>query len=255
MNIINIKTKNILLGLIKNYIKNKRFNKKYINLSINSINNDTLQRNNIIFFDQPFVSKFNKFFFNSHIQIRKTKKLVITKKSKATILILMILLITAYNSFYIIEPEEYGVVVRFGVIIKVIDKPKLYFKLPFITDVKKFDNRKQIINSDPKKYYFGNNNQDHVIIEYFALYKIIDIEAYYKISSYNTHDINVVKVRLVWFINDLIRKLIKAISSEEGTASNIQKSIDNNIEELKKTIISELGIDLINVKIRTIVYP
>ena len=119
--------------------------------------------------------------------------------------------------------------------------------------MKKFDNRKQIINSDPKKYYFGNNNQDHVIIEYFVLYKIIDIVAYYRISSYN-HTF-VVRGRLVWSINDLIRKLIKAISSEEGTASNIQKLIDNNIEELKKIIISELGIDLINVKIRTIVYP
>ena len=50
------------------------------------------------------------------------------------VLLAVVLLIVALNSFYVIQANKYGIVRQFGAVVDVKDEPGLYFKVPFIQD-------------------------------------------------------------------------------------------------------------------------
>ena len=50
-------------------------------------------------------------------------------------------LIVGGSSVFVIDQTQYGIEIQLGDPIRVITEPGLYFKMPFITDVQKIDNR------------------------------------------------------------------------------------------------------------------
>lgn len=70
---------------------------------------------------------------SAEIKIKKPQNIKITGKQFLTIGIVVIVLISIFTGFYTINPEEVGVIQRFGKYISTTE-PGLHFKLPFTID-------------------------------------------------------------------------------------------------------------------------
>jgi len=93
--------------------------------------------------------------------------------------IFALLLFLGTNSFYIVNEAQQAIIVQFG---KPIGGPKqdagLYFKIPFIQDVLKFDKRLLEWDGDPNEIPTKDNK--YIIIDAFARWTISDPLEFYK---------------------------------------------------------------------------
>lgn len=90
------------------------------------------------------------------------------------ILALLVLLSTAFT----VDQTEYVLVKRLGEIVAVKQQPGLYFKLPFVDDVRRFDNR--IVTLDweqPAK--FNTSENKYMMVDSFVKWRIVDPAKYY----------------------------------------------------------------------------
>jgi len=64
--------------------------------------------------------------------------------------ILIIALVAAYMSYFIVDERKKALVLRFGEINRIVEEPGLYFKLPIADDVVLIEDRKVIWESQDK---------------------------------------------------------------------------------------------------------
>lgn len=72
-------------------------------------------------------------------ELQRLRKLPLVK-----ILLGLVVLILAFNSFYTIEPEQQGVVLRFGKFTGTLTDPGLHFKIPMVDQVIKVPTQRQL---------------------------------------------------------------------------------------------------------------
>jgi membrane protease subunit HflC len=63
--------------------------------------------------------------------------------NKGLLIIIAIVVIIAKSALYVIDEREIAIKFKLGEIVTIIDKPGLYFKTPFVNNIKFFDKRIQ----------------------------------------------------------------------------------------------------------------
>ena len=90
----------------------------------------------------------------------------------------LVALLFLMTSAYTVDQAQFVVVKRLGEIVSVKKSPGLYFKVPFIDDIKRFDNR--IVTLDweqPAKFITSENK--YMLVDSFVKWRIIDPAKYY----------------------------------------------------------------------------
>ncbi len=88
------------------------------------------------------------------------------------ILILFIGFLTFTGAFFIVNETKQALVLQFGDPRKVVTKPGLQFKIPFIQDAVFIDSR--LLNLDPQPEEMILSDQKRIIVDSFARYRIVD---------------------------------------------------------------------------------
>ena len=88
------------------------------------------------------------------------------------ILALFIVFLTFTGAFFIVNETKQAIVLQFGEAKKVISKPGLQFKIPFIQDAVFLDSR--MLNLDPRPEEMILSDQKRIIVDSFARYRIVD---------------------------------------------------------------------------------
>ncbi len=97
--------------------------------------------------------------------------------------IVIIVLLLLSTSLVIVKEWEKGLQLRFGRIVAVYDEPGIYFKLPFIDNVRVFDGRIQTLDTPPEP--FLTSEKKNLIVDTFIKWRVIDPEVYYQKVSGN----------------------------------------------------------------------
>lgn len=100
------------------------------------------------------------------------------KNLTRALLIGMFFFLFLITSAFTVDQAEFVVVKRLGEIVAVKKAPGLYFKMPFIDDLKRFDNR--IVTLDweqPAKFITSENK--YMMVDSFVKWRIIDPAKYY----------------------------------------------------------------------------
>jgi membrane protease subunit HflC len=84
-----------------------------------------------------------------------------------------ILLVILSMAAFTVDQREYGLVFRLGQIVKVKDKPGLYFKLPFIESVKYFDKRILTLDGDEAAKFITSENK-YMLVDSFVKWRIVN---------------------------------------------------------------------------------
>jgi len=151
--------------------------------------------------------------------------------------------VIAFFSIFIVKEVNQAIVLQFGDPKKIITKPGLNFKIPFIQNVVFLD--KRILNLDAPPEEVIASDQKRLIVDAFARLQIIDPLKFY-ISVGNER---VARSRLSTIINSRIRSVLgtqrlQTLLSEDRTKQMalIQEGVNNEAEKF--------GIRIVDVRIK-----
>ena len=162
---------------------------------------------------------------------------------KFLIAILVLLGVIAYQSFFVVQEINQAIVLQFGDPKKLITKPVLQVKIPFIQNVVFIDRR--ILSLDPAPEEVIASDQKRLIVDAYARFKIVDPLKFYV----SVGDERVARSRLATIINSRIRNVLgkqslATLLSEDRTKQMAIIQDGVNIEAEK------FGITIIDVRIK-----
>ena len=157
--------------------------------------------------------------------------------------IIAVIAATAFFSIFIVKEVDQAIVLQFGDPKRIIVKPGLNFKIPFIQNVVFLD--KRILNLDTPPEEVIASDQKRLIVDAFARFQIIDPLKFY-ISVGNER---VARSRLSTIINSRIRSVLgtqrlQTLLSADRTnqMALIQDGVNNEAEKF--------GIKIVDVRIK-----
>lgn len=152
-------------------------------------------------------------------------------------------------SVFVVDERELAVKFRLGEFDRADYTPGLYFKIPFINNVRKFDSRILTLDAQAERYL--TLEKKNVIVDAFIKWRISDVENYYKTMG---GDERRAGTRLSQVIKNGLRDefgkrtIQEAISGERAQIMNV---ITAQIEEQAK----QFGIEVVDVRIKRIELP
>ena len=162
---------------------------------------------------------------------------------KFAVPVILIIAFTAVFSIFIVKEINQAIVLQFGDPKRILMKPGLNFKVPFIQNVVFLD--KRILNLDAPPAEVIASDQKRLIVDAFARFKIVDPLKFY-ISVGNER---VARSRLSTIINSRIRSVLgtqrlQTLLSEERTKQMalIQDGVNNEA--------AKFGIEIVDVRIK-----
>ena len=165
------------------------------------------------------------------------------KVTKFILPLIILIAVTVFFSIFIVKEVNQAIVLQFGDPKKIITKPGLNFKIPFIQNVVFLD--KRILNLDTPPEEVIASDQKRLIVDAFARFQIVDPLKFY-ISVGNER---VARSRLSTIINSRIRNVLgqqrlQTLLSEDRSKqmSLIQDGVNNEAENF--------GIKIVDVRIK-----
>jgi membrane protease subunit HflC len=152
------------------------------------------------------------------------------------------LLILLGGSFFTIDQRQYAIVFQFGEAMRVLDKPGLNIKVPFIQNVEYFDRRILSVDAEAKEVTASDGKR--VIVDAFAKFKITDPVMFYK-TVYNYEGL---RLRVNKIMESSMRKVIGRVPLTTLLSSQ-RNSVMVEIRDLVNKAAKDFGIDVIDVRI------
>jgi len=165
------------------------------------------------------------------------------------LLILVGVLLLASMCVFTVGQMQKAIKFQMGEIVDTSYSPGLYFKIPFINNVKKFDARILTLESKPER--FLTSEKKNVIVDSFAKWRIKDVAKYYKTVG---GDIAQANIRLDQIVKDGMRgefskrTIRELVSSERGQIRDILIKAANPVAD-------EMGIDIVDIRVMRVDLP
>jgi len=100
------------------------------------------------------------------------------KNSKNILVVVVMALVLLSLSAFTVSQTQYVLVQRLGEIVSVKKAPGLYFKVPFVDNLKYFDNRILTLDwEQPAKFITSENK--YMMVDSFVKWRIVDPQKYY----------------------------------------------------------------------------
>lgn len=151
------------------------------------------------------------------------------------------------SSMFIVDEREKALVLQFGQIRSIKEEPGLAFKIPFIQEVVRYDDR--ILSLDTVPTEVTPSDDRRLVVDAFARYRISDVEQFRRAVGVGGE--RAAQDRLEGILNPVIREVL----GSEGVTSNTILSADR--AELMSRITTQararaipLGIDVVDVRLK-----
>ncbi len=152
-------------------------------------------------------------------------------------------------STFIVHEREIAIKFKLGEIVDSDYEPGIYFQIPFINNVRKFDSR--ILTMDTPSERFLTAEKKNVIVNSFAKWRIVDPKTFYTATA---GDERQAIARMASIINNELKGQIASKNMREvisGERATIMQEVTDNAD----VKIRDLGIDLIDVRIKKVELP
>lgn len=164
--------------------------------------------------------------------------------------VLFLTFVVLSNSLFVISETQRGVLLKFGQVVNADLEPGLHFKVPFVDSVRKFDGRILTVDSTPERFF--TQEQKQLIVDSYAKFRIIDTAKYYTATSGEEFR---AAALLSQRINDDLRNQVAGRSVQEVVSGERDQLMDAVKARLNETVLSELGVEVIDVRVKKIDLP
>jgi membrane protease subunit HflC len=170
--------------------------------------------------------------------------------SRAILLIIVVILgVLGASSVFIVTETEYAIKFQLGRIIRSDFQPGIHLKMPFVNNVRKFDNRLLTLDTNPEDML--TSEQKFVAVDSFVKWHITDVARYYISTQGNER---VALNRLDSIVKDRVRNQIASRTLVE-VISEQRVSTMQDIAREANNAAAEFGIEIVDVRIKAIELP
>lgn len=162
---------------------------------------------------------------------------------------LLAVLVLGSSMIYTVSETERVIKFRFGEIVQDEFEPGLHFKLPIVNTVQKFDKRIQTLDAEPERYL--TSEKKNVNVDSFVKWRIDNVSEFFTATGGQVINAN---ARLSQIINDGLRDEFGKRTIQE-VVSGERSQIMDILTTQTKTSATELGIYVVDVRIKRIDYP
>ena len=169
----------------------------------------------------------------------------------ATIVVgtVVLLMFVANVTLFTVDERDRVILFRFGEIVKDDFEPGLHWKLPIMYSVAKFDKRIQTLDAEPERYL--TSEKKNVIVDSFVKWRIANVSGFFTSTG---GDISNANQRLAQIINDGLREEFGKRTIQDVVSGERSQIMDILTVQTKKSA-TELGLDVVDVRIRRIDLP
>lgn len=170
------------------------------------------------------------------------------KKGTITIIIIVLILIVANLSLFIVDETRQAIVLQFGKPIKAIQQPGLNWKLPFIQNVVYFEDRLLVYDAAPTEII--TKDKKTLIVDNYARWKITDPLRFLQ----TVRDLNGAQARLDDIIYSELRVDLGLFDMTE-IVSEIREAIMERVTKISNEKSATYGIEIVDVRIKRVDLP
>ena len=167
-----------------------------------------------------------------------------------TVIVLLLLLIGANSSLYVVSEFERGVKLQFGKLVEADIQPGLHVKIPFVDNVRIFDARILTVDAQPASFFTVEKKR--LIVDSYAKWRISNVETYYKATGGVE---SVAHNRLANRVNNGLRNQFGTRTLHEVVSGERDLLMKNITDELNASVLDSLGIEVVDVRVKRIDLP
>lgn len=168
-------------------------------------------------------------------------------KTKFLIPILAIAGFLGLSSIFVVDEREKALVLQFGQIRSVKEEPGLSFKIPFIQEVVRYDDR--ILSLDTDTIEVTPSDDRRLVVDAFARFRIADVVQFRQ--AVGVGGLRVAEDRLSSILNAQIREVLGADQVTSDTIlSEDRRDLMRRIQAAAQRSAAGLGLDVIDVRLK-----
>ena len=168
-------------------------------------------------------------------------------KSMFGLIALVGVLFVILSSVFIVDEREKALVLQFGQIKSVKEEPGLSFKIPFIQEVVKYDDR--IRPLDTQETEVTPSDDRRLVVDAFARYRIADVVRFRQ--AVGTGGLATAESRLEGILNPVIREVLGSDGVTSNTILSAERAVlASRITARVRSQALPLGLEVVDVRLK-----
>lgn len=167
--------------------------------------------------------------------------------NRATLIlpILVIAVAAALSSIFIVEEREKALVLQFGQIRAVHEQPGLYFKIPIIQEVVRYEDR--ILGLDVEPLEITPLDDRRLVVDAFARYRITNLRQFRQ--AVGAAGLPLAENRIDTILRAQTREVLGSVTSIEIVSAD-RAGLATRIRDASRTEANSLGVEVIDVRLK-----
>ncbi|MEE3317602.1 MAG: protease modulator HflC [Pseudomonadota bacterium] len=169
------------------------------------------------------------------------------KKTTHILPVLVVAVVLALSSLFVVDEREKALVLQFGQIKAVKEEPGLAFKIPLIQEVVRYDDR--ILSLDTDEIEVTPSDDRRLVVDAFARYRIADVVRFRQ--AVGVGGVRAAEDRLGSILNSRIREVLGADQVTSDTILSEERGdLMLRIRNQARISAAALGIDVVDVRLK-----
>ncbi|MFP3382449.1 protease modulator HflC [Tritonibacter sp. SIMBA_163] len=166
-------------------------------------------------------------------------------RSVISLVVLAALVFAGLSAVFIVDEREKALVMRFGRVVNVQEAPGLAFKMPFVDEVVKYDDR--ILSLEVGPLEVTPLDDRRLVVDAFARYRITDVRRFRE--AVGVGNIGAAESRLDNIMRDQTREVLGTVSSNDILSSD-RAALMLRIRNGAIAQAEGLGLEVIDVRLK-----
>ncbi len=165
-------------------------------------------------------------------------------KTLIAFLVVIVIVMVGYNLFtFTVDETQKAAVLRFGEIVRIVEDPGLYFKVPFIQSITYLEDR--VLNYDIQPLDVYTSDQKRLSIDNYAIWRVGDPQRFIESTGGR---LNSAQGRIDEIFFSDLRNILASHTLDEIVSAK-RSAYLQEVTELSRAKLSDFGILLIDVRI------
>ncbi|WP_417600489.1 protease modulator HflC [Pararhodobacter oceanensis] len=166
------------------------------------------------------------------------------KRLTLLIPVVVIAVAVVLSSMFVVDERENVLVLQFGQVKQVREEPGLYFRIPFIQEVVRYDARILGLQTQPLEVTPADDRR--LVVDAFARWRIEDVQRFRQ--AVGVEGIRAAQVRIESILNAAIRQVLGSVPSGAVLSEN-RTGLMNQTRDVARREALSLGVDVIDVRL------
>lgn len=164
-------------------------------------------------------------------------------------IVVLIALFLGFNSTYSLKENEYGIKLQFNKIVAIDDQAGLYYKIPFMQNVRKVPKSIQLYDIRPSDVM--TSDKKSMIADMYILWRVSDPTIYYQTLNAN---VNNAKDRTGITVYNSVKSVISSMTQDEIIEARGEK-LTQTITADANPDIQKYGIEIVQAQLKSLDLP